>query len=73
MTSDQRKFEQSCGPLRLLSRKMLRPPRNASISSIWPTSGGRWRPVQKFTKFLRETAHRSAVNEWLSSAVRPRS
>ena len=54
MTSDQRKYEHLAS-LCDFSRKMLRPPRNARISSIWPTSGGRWRPVKKFTKFLRET------------------
>ena len=54
MTSDQRKFEHLAA-LCEFSRKMLQPPRNTSISSIWPTSGGQWRPVKNLTKFLHET------------------
>ena len=42
-------------PFATFSRKMLQPPRNTSISSIWPTSGGQWRPVKNLTKFLHET------------------
>ena len=48
MTSDQRKFE-SLAALCDFSRKMLRPPRNASIYLIWPTGGERWSPVKTST------------------------
>jgi hypothetical protein len=54
MTSDQRKFESLAALCDSLAQNAS-PPRNASTSSIWPISGGRWRPVQEFTKFLFET------------------
>jgi hypothetical protein len=54
MTSDQRKFERLAALCDTLAQSASAP-EERELFSIWPTSGGRWRPVQKFTRFLRET------------------
>ena len=54
MTSYQRKYEHLASVCDSLAQSASAPEEREHLLDL-PTSGGRWRPIQKFTKFLRET------------------
>jgi hypothetical protein len=70
MTSDQRKFEHLAGLCDCLAQNASTPEQRESLLDL----ADKWRAIATSPKIYEvppRAAHRSAVNEWLSSAVRP--
>jgi hypothetical protein len=71
MTSDQRKFEHLAGLCDCLAQNASTAEQRESLLDL----AHKWRTMATNPKIYEvppRDAHRSAVNEWLSSAVRPR-
>ena len=72
MTSDQRKFESLAALCDSLAQNASAPEEREQLLDL----ANQWRAMATNPKIYEvppRDAHRSAVNEWLSSAVRPRS
>ena len=73
MSGYQRKYEHLAGVCDALAEGASTPEQRESFLDL----ASKWRAMATsqtiYEVFLREKAHRSAVKEWLSSAIRPRS